>query len=85
MALVSVPADAWLDGGTTAVKTAVQNRGAFDLLVAVKAAGAPTTEQDGILLAPREAVPIGVGSRIWLRPATPGQATTANIIPIDIV
>lgn len=84
MALVNVPANAWLDLGTITVKSAVQNRGPTDLLVGVKAASAPSTEQDGILLAPREAIPIESGARIWVRPATPGQNSSVNLVPIAI-
>ena len=84
MPLQNVPADAWLDLGTITVKSAVQCRGAFDLLVATKAASAPTTEQDGILLAPREAIPIEAGARVWVRPATQGQKTAVNLVPIAV-
>ncbi len=84
MALVNVPADAWLDLGTPTVKVAVQCRGPMDLLVGVKAASAPSTEQDGILLAPREAIPIEAGARIWVRPATPGQASSVNLVDIAV-
>ncbi len=84
MALVNVPADAWLDLGTITVKSAVQCRGPTDLLVGVSAGGAPATEQDGILLAPREAIPIESGARVWVRPATPGQDSSVNLVDIAV-
>lgn len=84
MALTAVPADAWLDGGTLTVKSAVQCRGPSDVLVGIRAAGAPTSEQDGILLAPREAIPIETGVRIWFRPATPGSRSSVNVVPISL-
>lgn len=83
MALQNVPANAWLDLGTLAVKSAVQCRGAFDLVVGT-GGSEPSTEQDGILLAPREAIPIEAGVHIWARVATPGQASAVNVVPIAV-